>query len=140
MTAAMRLDAVTGNLTLNTGALAINDTSVARVASGVLEINNGTAGQHRDLKIRTLTLAGATTVNISAPAASTGTVLTDNGTWQALPASTAVAMVPPPLVTLADARGKIGDMCYDPATPQYLFTKIGIAPHKWVYSSVFDTL
>jgi hypothetical protein len=59
------------------------DVGIARNAAGVLEINNGTAGTYRDLKLRTLTLAGGTTINISAPASASGLFLKDDGTWAA---------------------------------------------------------
>lgn len=59
-----------------------SDTALARSSTGVVEVNNLTIGQWRDLKIRTLILAGATTINISAPAAANGYFLRDDGTWQ----------------------------------------------------------
>lgn len=61
------------------------DTALARNAAGVVEVNNGTAGTYRDLKLRTLSITGATTVNVSAPSTLTGAFLKDDGTW-AIPA------------------------------------------------------
>jgi hypothetical protein len=61
------------------------DTALYRNTAGILEINNGTAGSYRDLKLRTLSLTGATTVNISAPATLTGGFLKDDGTWAVPP-------------------------------------------------------
>jgi hypothetical protein len=51
-----------------------------------------------------------------------------------------VQMIAAPLASLADSRGAIGDMCYDSSTPQYLYIKIAVDPHKWLVSTVSDTL
>jgi hypothetical protein len=51
-----------------------------------------------------------------------------------------VQMITPPLSSLADSRGAVGDMCYNPSTPQYLYHKISVSPHKWVFGTVADSL
>lgn len=55
------------------------NTALARNASGVLEINNGTLGTYRDLNLRNLTASGTITGNGSIPAGgTTGQQLTKN--------------------------------------------------------------
>jgi hypothetical protein len=74
------------------------------------------------------------------PPGSAALYLDGSGNWTAPPAGAGVAMIAPPLSSLADSRGVVGDMCYDPSAPMYLYHKISVSPHKWVYSTVSDTL
>ena len=62
-----------------------NDTGLSRNAAGVLEINNGTAGTFRDLKLRNLTASGTVTFGaggaiLNSPAAGIFTITNAAGT------------------------------------------------------------
>lgn len=54
------------------------DTGLYRNATGVVEVNSGTAGTYRDLKLRNLVLSGGTQIPAASP---TGLFLKDDGTY-----------------------------------------------------------
>jgi hypothetical protein len=58
----------------------VPDTALYRNAAGIVEINNGTAGTYRDLKLRNLILSGGTQIPAASP---TGLFLKDDGTFAA---------------------------------------------------------